>query len=112
LACRLFSKEKSGIQVAINLNLTGPEVTLYQRALEGNALSDLNSIYRETMGNIGHVVMTYRQMNEKGANRQELFKALEVMTLTTYNKRTNCLNRSYNHLKVKYIRRRDDIWQV
>ena len=84
-AYKLFSEGKNPVQVAIELNLTQPEVTQYQREYwKLNGLSKLESVYKETMSNIFPIVKIHTIMKSKGITTDKLFEAVEVISKLDY----------------------------
>jgi predicted HTH domain antitoxin len=78
-AYELFSKGKKPVEVAITLNLREQEVTkLFIEYCRLRRLHILNSIYKETNGNLATFVKLYRLMKEKGMSIENVVNAVEI----------------------------------
>jgi hypothetical protein len=78
-AYELFSKGKSTIQVAIELNLRETEITtFYKEYWELNSLHDLNQIYELIKGDIYSFLNLYKLAKAAGMNGQHIVKLLAI----------------------------------
>lgn len=78
-AYKLFSKGKSPVQVAIELNIRASEAIIFQREywdLEG--LHNLNRIYEEIKVDTWHFVNLCKSVKSAGMGVQHVFKLLEI----------------------------------
>jgi hypothetical protein len=78
-AYRLFSEGKDPVQVAIELNITEPQVTQFQRKywnLKG--LDQLDKVYEETDGNLEYFLNLYHAAKAKDMGISEVIDVLAI----------------------------------
>ena len=79
-AYKLFSEGKPPVKVTIILNLREPEATkLYREYWRLKQLHILNSIYKETNGNLGPFLKLYKQLiNQRGMTVEKVVDAVDI----------------------------------
>jgi hypothetical protein len=79
-AYKLFSGDKTTVEVAIALNLREPEVTkMYREYWRLRGLHKLNLIYKETNGNIWPLWKLYKELIKKrGMRKEEVINAADI----------------------------------
>ena len=79
-AYKLFSEGKESVQVAIALNLREPQATkLFMEYCRLRRLHSLNSIYKETNGNLGPFLKLYKQLvKQKGMSIEQVVNVIDT----------------------------------
>jgi hypothetical protein len=79
-AYKQFSEDKTTVGVAIALNLREPEVTkMYREYWKLRGLDKLNSIHKETNGNIWPLWKLYKELIKKrGMRKEEVINAADI----------------------------------
>jgi predicted transcriptional regulator len=79
-AYELFSKDKRPVEVAISLSLREPEATkLYREYWKLKRMHILNSIYKETNGELGPFLKLYKELiTERGMSIEKVVNAVDI----------------------------------
>jgi hypothetical protein len=78
-AYRLFSEAKDPVQVAIELNITQQDVTLFERGYwKLRQLQQLNQVYELTNGNLLPFLELYELARKEGLSTEQVLKAVKI----------------------------------
>jgi hypothetical protein len=78
-AYKLFSEGKDPVQVAIELNITQQDVTLFQRGYwKLKQLDQLNEVYEHTNGNLLPFLELYELARKDGLSTEQVVKAVKI----------------------------------
>src|SRR5215211_7440502 len=105
-AYRLFSKDKTPIQVAITLNLSEAETTkFYQEYWNLKQMHELRMVYEEIGADIVHFLELYRLSKDAHMNPRQIVNLLQIANndLQSVEQRYKKLQRNVNDLESKEL---------